>query len=68
MSVEIGKSYRHRHLKNYTCVVLADTNKGWKVNITVTPANLRKKAKETIQYFFKIDFDVEKGLWEEIKS
>ena len=68
MNVEIGKSYRHRHLKNCTCVVLSDTNKGWKVKEIVTPDNLRKKVKETIQYYFRIDFDDEKGLWKEIKS
>ena len=68
MSAEIGKLYRHRHLTNYTCIVLAETNKGWKVKVTVTSSNARKKAKETIQYFFKVDFDDEKGLWEEFKS
>jgi len=68
MNVEIGKTYRHKHLKNYSCVVLSDTNKGWKVKLTVTSINARKKAKETIQFFSRIDFDDEKGLWEEIKS
>jgi hypothetical protein len=68
MNVEIGKTYRHKHLKNYTCVVLSDTNKGWKVKEIVTPENSRKKVKETIQYYSIIDFNDEKGLWEEIKS
>ena len=63
MNVEIGKLYKHRGLKNYSCVVLAETNKGWKVKVIITSNSVRKKAKEAIQYFYKIDFDDEKGLW-----
>ena len=63
MKVKIGKLYKHRYLENYSCVVLAETDKGWKVKVIITSANVRKKAKEKIQCFFKIDFNDEKGLW-----
>ena len=67
MRVEIDMQFIHRHYKNLSCVILAETNKGWKVKQKETFMNSRKKPKEIIQYYEAIWFDDKKGLWVENK-
>lgn len=68
MKVEIGKRFRHISFSYITCIILEETSKGWKVKQTETFSNSRKKPKETIKYYYHIDFDTQKGLWKEINK
>lgn len=68
MRVEINMKFIHRHNKNLTCVILAETAKGWKVRQTETFDNPRKQPKVTIQFYQRIWFDGQKGQWDEINT
>ncbi|MFR3214805.1 MAG: hypothetical protein ACLTWE_16420 [Dysgonomonas mossii] len=68
MIIEIGKRFRHISLSYMTCVIMEGTSKGWKVKQTETFSNSRKKPKETIKFYYHIDFDAQKGLWKEMNE
>ncbi|HCO68949.1 MAG TPA: hypothetical protein DIT04_14490 [Dysgonomonas sp.] len=63
MTVNINMKFIHRYSKNLSCIILAETARGWKVSQTETFVNSRKKPKVTIQYYDKIWFDDQKGQW-----
>ena len=63
MRVGIDMKYSHRYNKNLSCIILAETAKGWKVSQTETFANPRKKPKVTVQFYHAIWFDDQKGQW-----
>lgn len=68
MRVEIDMKFIHRYNKNLSCVILAETTKGWKVRLTETFVNPRKKQKVTIQFIERIWFDDQKGQWDEVNT
>jgi hypothetical protein len=59
----IGQTFQHKHNPNLSCVVTAETKKGYQVKQS---EHKRSKARvKTIQtYYYKVDFDKDKGLWE----
>jgi hypothetical protein len=61
-----NKTFKHRLIPNLTCTITAETSKGFKVNTTLCFPNSRKKDKVIIQYFHRIDFDENKGIWEQV--
>ncbi|MDL2305069.1 hypothetical protein LJC72_06990 [Bacteroides sp. OttesenSCG-928-D19] len=68
MGVNIDMKFIHKHNRNLSCVILAETAKGWKVSQTETFVNPRKKPKVTIQFYDKIWFDNQKGQWDTVDS
>lgn len=68
MTVTENKSFVHRYNPGITCIVLAETAKGWKVKQRETFASTRKTPKEIIQYYHRIDFDTERGIWKELNN
>ena len=55
-----GKKFKHKFLSSLTCEVVAETRKGYKV-LETQVFNGRKTA-----YYFNVDFDKQRGVWEEI--
>lgn len=51
-----------------SCVILAETARGWKVRQTETFANPRKKPKITTQYYDRVWFDNQKGQWDAVNN
>lgn len=68
MTVEKNMQFIHRYNKKLSCVILAETARGWKVSQTETSANSRKKPKLTVQYYDKIWFDDHKVQWDALNS
>ncbi len=68
MRVNIDMKFNHRFIKNISCIILAETARGWKVSQTETFANPRKKPKVTIQFYDKIWFDNQKGQWDAVNN
>lgn len=64
MRVDVDMKFIHRHYKNLSSVILAETARGWKVKLTETFGNSRKKPKVTTQYIDRIWFDDQKGQWD----
>ena len=60
-----GKKFRHKYLPYLTCVIVAETRKGYKVSETRTFSG-RKKPKTKTAYYYNIDFDKQRGLWQEV--
>lgn len=67
MRVEINMQFIHKHYKNISCVILSETARGWKVRQTEIFPNSKKKPKITIQYYYHIYFDSQKGQWDKVK-
>lgn len=68
MRVDIDMKFIHRYNKNLSCIILAETAKGWKVSQTETFANPRKKPKVTVQFYHAIWFDDQKGEWDAVNN
>ena len=68
MKVEVDMKFIHRYTKNLSCVILAETARGWKVSQTETFAYSRKKPKVTTQFYDRIWFDDLKGLWDAVNK
>lgn len=60
-----GKKFKHRFLSSLTCEIVAETRKGYKV-LETQVFNGRKKPKTKTAYYFNVDFDKQRGVWEEI--
>lgn len=60
----VGKTFKHKHLSYLTCVIVEETRKGYKV-LETQVFNGRKKPRTKTAYYYNIDFDKERGLWEE---
>ncbi|MCE8453314.1 hypothetical protein [Bacteroides uniformis] len=60
-----GKKFKHKYLPYLTCEIVAETRKGYKVLETQTFSG-RKKPKTKTAYYFNVDFDKQRGVWEEI--
>lgn len=60
-----GKKFKHKFLSSLTCEVMAETRGGYKVLETQTFSG-RKKPKTKTAYYFNVDFDKQRGVWEEI--
>ena len=60
-----GKKFKHKFLSSLTCEVVAETRKGYKV-LETQVFNGRKKPKTKTAYYFNVDFDKQRGVWEEI--
>ncbi|ANU57447.1 MULTISPECIES: hypothetical protein [Bacteroides] len=60
-----GKKFKHRFLSYLTCEIVAETRKGYKVLETQVLGG-RKKPKTKTAYYFNVDFDKQRGVWEEI--
>ncbi len=60
----VGKKFQHKYLSDLTCVVVAETRKGYKVLETQVFSG-RKKPKTKTAYYYNIDFDKGRGVWEE---
>lgn len=61
----VGKKFKHKHLAYLTCEVVAETRKGYKV-LEIQIFNGRRKPKTKTAYYFHVDFDKQRGLWEEV--
>lgn len=59
-----GKKFKHKYLPYLTCVVVAAIRKGYKVLETQVLGG-RRKPKTKTAYYYDIDFDKERGLWQE---
>lgn len=68
MRVEINMQFIHKYYKNMSCVILAETARGWKVRQTETFTNSKKKQKITTQYYDRIWFDSQKGQWDKVNN
>ena len=64
--MDTNKTFKHRLIPNLTCTIVGETSKGFKTKTTLCFPNSRKKDKVIIQYFHRIDFDEQKGIWTEI--
>lgn len=60
------RKFKHIHLSNLTCEIVAPTNKGYKVLQTEVYKG-RRKPKTIITYYNDRDFK-EGGLWVEIEN
>ena len=58
-----GKKFKHKYLSYLTCEVVAETRRGYKV-LETQVFNGRKKTKTA--YYYNVDFDKQRGVWEEI--
>ena len=56
----IGQSFNHKFNPSLSCKVTAETKKGYQVQQTEKKG---KKVKTIQTYYYKIDFDKDKGLW-----
>lgn len=57
----INKEFKHKYSPNFSCKVLEETLKGYKVRQTETYIG-RKKPKITTAYYEKLWFE-DKGIW-----
>ena len=62
-----GKKFKHKYLSYLTCEIVERTRKGYKVLETQTFSG-RKKPKTKTAYYFNVDFDKQRGVWEEINE
>ena len=61
-----GKKFKHKYLSYLTCEVVAETRRGYKVLETQTFSGRKKKPKTKTASYYNVDFDKQRGVWEEI--
>lgn len=61
----VGKKFKHKHLAYVMCEIVAETHKGYKV-LETHNFNGSRKPKTKTAYYYLVDFDRQRGLWEEV--
>ena len=60
-----GKKFKHKFLSYLTCEIVAENRKGDK-GLETQVLGGRKKSKTKTAYYYNVDFDKQRGVWEEI--